>query len=124
MIPAFLVAKLGDAGAKVAFYGGIALLILLLFLLAYCSGRHDGKTGEVNGQLKREVQVQNQVGSANENASSQRVTDAVKQEQQKQELSNASQGATSPDDARRRRGCVILRQQGRDTSKLAECGGS
>jgi len=121
MIPTFLITKFGPTGAKFAFFGGIAALIALALLLTYCTGRSDGKAGEVNAQLNREIKVQGQIGDANTNAAGARVEDATTIQNQAQELRDATVNATSPDDARVKRGCVILRQQNRDTSGIAAC---
>jgi hypothetical protein len=123
MVPLFLVNRFGPQAAKVVFYGGIVLALLLAALTVYLVGRGDGKRGEVVGQLKRENKVQADVGDANANASTARVEDAVRSEQQKKELSDALEATDDPDRQRALRGCVILRQQGRDTSRIPGCGG-
>lgn len=121
MIPAFLIQKFGPLASKLIFFGGIALLAGALLLLTYCTGRSDGKTSEVVKQQEREIQVQQNLGNANENASTARVKDAVKAEQQKKELNDAIKDTNSPDRARALRGCIILRQQGRDTINIPAC---
>lgn len=121
MIPAFLVEKFGPVASKIIFFGGIVAFVAALLLLSYCSGGSDGKTGEVVKQQEREIQVQQDLGKANENASTARVQDAVKAEQQKKELNDAIKDTNSPDRARALRGCIILRQQGRDTFNLPQC---
>jgi len=121
MIPEFLVAKFGPLASKIIFFGGIVAFVAALLLLSYCSGRSDGKTGEVVKQQEREIQVQQDLGKANENASTARVEDAVKAEQQKKELNDAIKDTNSPDRARALRGCIILRQQGRDTINIPAC---
>lgn len=124
MIPTFLITRFGPVAAKIIFFGGIVALVALALTVTYCSGRSAGKTGEVVKQQAREIKVQAQVGDANTNASAARVDDAVNLQTQAQELKDATSNATSPADARVRRGCVILRQQGRDTSGIAACRGS
>ncbi|MDO7841062.1 hypothetical protein [Sphingomonas immobilis] len=99
---------------------GGALLVAVL-MVAFCQGKQAGKSGEVAKQQQREIKVRDDVGRADGNASAARVDDAVRTEQQKQELHDAIENATDPDDARRRAGCVILRQQGRDPSRIPGC---
>lgn len=121
MIPAFLVNKFGPLASKFIFFGGIAMFVAALLLLSYCSGRSDGKTGEVVKQQGREIKVQQDLGHANENAAGSRVQDAVKAEQQKKELNDAIKDINGPDRARALRGCIILRQQGRNTADIPAC---
>ena len=97
------------------------VILSALFLLAYCTGRKDGKSSEVVKSQAREIQVQTKVGGANETASGMRVEDAVKLQRQQQEIEDAVRNAKGPDDVRAKRGCVILRQQGRDTSTIPAC---
>lgn len=117
-------AKAFIAANKIAFYAGLAALLGLILLLAYCQGRDDGKTGEVVKQREREIEVQRDVGDANTNAAGTRVEDAVRSERQQKELTDALKATTDPDRQRALRGCVILRQQGRDTSRIPACSGS
>ena len=121
MIPAFLVTKFGPLGAKLIFFGGIALLVIAVIggFIAY--ERHVGATGEVVKEQARTIETQTKVGKANDAAAGARVESATKIAEQKQELSNAVADATSPDDLRRRRGCAILRQQGRDPAAIPAC---
>jgi hypothetical protein len=121
MIPAFLIQKFGPLASKLIFFGGIVLLAGALLLLTYCAGRSDGKTGEVVKQQEREIQVQRDLGNANENAATSRVEDATRAAQQKEELNHAIKDTNSPDRARALRGCIILRQQGRDTVNIPAC---
>lgn len=99
---------------------GVVILSALL-LLSYCTGRFDGKKDEVIGQQQREIDVQTKVGDANEKAAGSRVNDATKLQRQQQEIEDAVRNASGPDDVRAKRGCVILRQQGRDTSAIPAC---
>lgn len=124
MIPTFLVTRFGAAGAKAVFFGGIALALLLVALGIYLLGRSDGKTGEQLGAAKREIVVQGQVKQADSNASAARVEDTVHIQQQRDELHDILQATQDPDRQRALRGCVILRQQGRDTSRIPGCIGS
>lgn len=98
---------------------GVGLLALIL-ALTYCAGGRK----EVNRQQARTIEMQQKVGAANEKASERRVEDAIRAEEQKRELNDAIQDATSSDDSRRRTGCAIMRQQGRDVSAIAACRGS
>jgi hypothetical protein len=114
-----LVARLGSIARKVWPYVAIVAAIGLALLVAYCSGG----TGEKNKQLEREVEVQQDIGAANTNASTARVEDAVRTTQEERELDAALKAVVGPDERRALRGCVILRQQGRDTSAIAACRG-
>lgn len=96
---------------------GLAAALALCLLLAFCMG--GGREREK--QAGRTIKQQQKVGQANENAAGARVTDAVRIEREKQELDDAIANSTDADDARRRAGCVILRQQGRDTSAIPAC---
>lgn len=95
----------------------------LLLLTTYCAGRSDGKREEVSNQLERKIEGQKKVGAANENASASRLNDITKLQRQQQEIEDAVRDAKGPDDVRAQRGCVILRQQGRDTSSIPACSG-
>lgn len=100
-----------------------AALFGLILSLAYCQGRDAGKSTEVIKQQKREIETQRDLGKANDNAANQRVQDATKAIQQEKELSDALQATNDPDRQRALRGCVILRQQGHDTSNIPACRG-
>ncbi len=113
--------QLAGFAAKHAMKFALVAVVLAFLLLAYCSGRKDGKTGEVVEAQEREIEVQEQVGDANTNAADQRVADTVKAAQQEKELNDAITATESPDRARALRGCVIMRQQGRDTSRIPAC---
>lgn len=113
-IQAFLRSKWPWLAAGVVMLGAI-------LLLAYCTGRSDGKSGEVIKAQDRQIEVQAKVGEANENAAGTRVDDATRLQAQQQEIEDAVRNAKGPDDVRAKRGCVILRQQGRDTSAIPAC---
>jgi len=98
-----------------------AVLLCAFLTLAYCKGQSAGKSSEVIKQQDREIKTQQDIGKANENASDARVQDAVKAEHQKRELNNALEATQDPDRQRALRGCVILRQQNRDTSHIPAC---
>jgi hypothetical protein len=109
--------------AKYGIYIGLAVLVAGILGLAYCEGHKAGKSGEVVQEQKRTIQTQKEVGNANENAAAARVADTQKSDQQKKELDNALQSSKDPDSARVERGCVILRQQHRDTKNISACRG-
>lgn len=113
--------KLAEFAAKHAMKFIFALLILLVLLTAYCSGRKDGKTGEVVKQQEREIETQGKLGEANETAAGRRVEDAKIAAQQERELTDALEANQDPSRQRVLRGCVIMRQQGRDTSNISAC---
>lgn len=110
--------------SKWPYIAGGVVIIGALLLLAYCTGRTDGKSGEIIKQQDREIQDQRETGKANDKAADARVDDAVKLQQQQREIEDAVRNAQGPDDVRAQRGCVILRQQGRDTSSIPACRGS
>lgn len=109
--------------AKYGIYIGLALLVAAILGLAYCEGHKSGKSGEVVHEQARTIQTQQEVGSANENAASARVTDATKSVQQEKELSDAIHASDDPNQQRVLRGCLILRQQHRDTKNIPACRG-
>lgn len=121
MIPAFLVTRFGPKLAGLIFYGGFALIIVAIVGAVYLSGRHDGKSGEVVKEQAHTIDTIQKVGAANDNAATARVEDARRQDQQKQELDDALKNSSGSDDARRRGGCAILRQQGRDVAAIPAC---
>jgi hypothetical protein len=100
-------------------YFAIGAALVVALLLAYCAGG----SGEREKQDQRTIKIERKVGDANENAAAARVEDTTKIQEQSREISDAVQNATSGDDARRRSGCVVLRQQGRDTTKIPACRG-
>lgn len=92
-----------------------AITILLLILVSCAARRHSDPIDTAT------IKVQSDVADATSNSSAARVEDAVKAEQQKEEINDAIENSSGSDDARRRSGCVILRQQGRDTSGIPAC---
>jgi len=98
-----------------------AALVLALLTLAFCQGKQAGKSGEIVKQQGREIETQQDLGRANSNAAEARVNDAVKAAQQRKELDDAITATDDPDRQRALRGCVILRQQGRDTTNIPGC---
>lgn len=121
MVPQFLITKFGPAGAKAVFFGGIVLALMLAALAIYLTGRSDGKQGEIVGQLEREVEVQGEVGRANEGSAGRQAQDEVRVALNQKELEDALEASTDPDTRRTLRGCIVMRQQGRDTSHVAAC---
>lgn len=117
MLESLTLAAAGNFIRKNWVYFGIAGALALALVLAYCWGG----AGEREKQARQTIKTQRQVGKANDEAAEHRIDDAVKLEQQKQEIKDALQNATSSDDARRRAGCAILHQQGRDTSAIPSC---
>ena len=99
--------------AGVVIIGGITAV--------YLRGASAGKAGEQTKAIRREVEVQKNINDANENASIARVEATIELEKQAQELQDAEKDAGTVDAIRIKRGCVILRQQGRDISKIPAC---
>lgn len=94
-------------------------VILAALTVAYCAG---GK-GEKLDRARDTIETQKDIGTANEKAGDLRVEDKARIVREQQELTNAIEDAQGPDDLRRRRGCVILRQQlGPDGRLPAACG--
>lgn len=102
---------------------GAAILMGSLLTLAYCKGESAGKNGEIINQQEREIETQKDLNSANENAAATRLEDAARAAQQEKELTDVVQSTVDPDARRRLRGCIILRQQGRDLEDIPACRG-
>lgn len=99
---------------------GIAAFVIVVALaVAFCSGGNREKLKQAN----RTIETQKQVGGANDKAGELRVEDKARIIRQNEELKDALDKATGGDDARRRAGCVILRQQGLERLPAA-CAGS
>lgn len=105
--------KLMEFFAKYGIYIAIAAIVVAVLGLTYCQGKSAGKSGEVVKEQGRTIQVQQEVGAANENAADARVSDAVLAAQQEKELKDALAATNDPDRQRVLRGCVVMRQQGR-----------
>jgi hypothetical protein len=97
------------------------LIVAVLLTLSYCSGHKAGKQGEIVGQQEREIETQRDLGKANEKAADRMLEDAAGLAAQEKELKDALEATTDPDLRRTLRGCIILRQQGRDTSHIPAC---
>jgi hypothetical protein len=104
--------------AKYGIYIGLALAVALILGLAYCQGQKSGKSGEVVKEQRRTIQTQQEVGNANENAAAARVSDATTAAKQERELKDALAASNDPNRQRVLRGCLIMRQQGRNPKDL------
>lgn len=100
---------------------GLVLLIVAVLGLTYCSGTKAGKNAEVVKSQARTIDTERKVGAANENAAAARVNDATKAAQREGELRDALAATDDPDKQRVLRGCIIMRQQGRDTTDIPAC---
>lgn len=105
-------------GAKYGIYLAIAAIVVAVLGLTYCQGQGSGKSGEVVKEQGRTIQIQQEVGAANENAAGARVVDATKAAQQEKELKDALDATNDPNRQRVLRGCLIMRQQGRNEKDL------
>jgi hypothetical protein len=109
--------------AKYGIYLGLAAACRRYARARLLPGSIAGKSGEVVKEQKRTIQTQQEVGAANENASTARVADATKAVQQERELKDALNASNDPNRQRVLRGCLIMRQQGRNPKDLpAACG--
>ena len=97
------------------------VVITAAITIIYLRGYSAGKTGEIVKAVQRENEVQIKINDANENAAQARVEAATALQNQSQELQDVQSEAGSVDALRIKRGCVILRQQGRDISKIPAC---
>lgn len=118
MIPTFLITRFGPTAAKAIVYGGIALMLTIAIGLFIWHERSIGAAGVIAKDQAATIQVQDQNAKAQDNAAAARVDATKREAQQQQELDNAIDNSQSPDDRRRARGCVVLKQQGVDTSRL------
>lgn len=107
--------------SKYGVYLGIIVVGMIILSLAFCQGAKSGRQGEVIDQQERELDFKAAEGGAQTKASDVRVEDVVRVAMQTKELTDALK--TEPDTDRRRvlRGCIIMRQQGRDTSVIPQC---
>lgn len=125
MIPAGLIARFGASALPTLkkWWPAIAAAALfgLLLTLAYCKGESAGKTGEIVKQQDREIEILTEVGEANESAAEARLTDASRIALNEKELTNALTETSDPDTRRALRGCIVMRQQGRDTTGVPAC---
>lgn len=112
---------LAKFGAKYGIYAAIVAVVVAVLGLTYCQGQKSGKSGEVVKQQKREITVTREVGAANENAAGARVADTGRIALQERELKDALNATKDPNRQRVLRGCLIMRQQGRDTQNIPAC---
>ena len=114
-MPPFLLAL----GAKWAGLGKwrlpiiIGAVVALSLTLAYCAGQDAGKSGERLKQAEDAAEIDEVGDKADATAADARVDDTRHSAKEAKELDDATRNAEGADDARRRRGCAILRQQGR-----------
>src|SRR5687768_2708704 len=94
--------------AKYWIYFALAAFVAAVLMLTYCQGKSAGKSGEVVKEQGRTIELQNQVGAANENAAGARVADATKAAQQEKELKDALAATNDPNRQRVLRGCLIM----------------
>ena len=118
-----LAAKFAAIPTKVKIAAGLIFVVALALLLAYCSGRDDGKDA-VNQQIdKANVEVLNRDAVAKARANEDREAEHAKQLEAKKELIDAVNKTpdTLPDPARIALGCERLRRQGTDTTIIPVC---
>lgn len=115
-----LLARLGSFMQKAWPWLVGAVLIATILGLTYCVGGKD----KIIEQKDAEIELRKDVSDADDIAGDLRVEDKARIMKETEELEDAIDNATSDDDARRRAGCVILRQQGHDVSGIATCAGS
>lgn len=107
--------------SKYGVYIGIAVVGMLILTLAFCQGKQSGKQGEVINQQERELDFKAAEGDAKTAASDKRVTDEVRVAMELKELTDALETETDPYARRVLRGCIVMRQQGRDTGVIPGC---
>lgn len=107
--------------SRYGLYLAIAAAVLVLSVGLYFLGKETGHTDAKFEGAKREIELRGDLQGASDNAAVERVKDAVTDQQQRKELDDALQATESSDKQRASRGCVILRQQGRDTSGIPAC---
>lgn len=103
------------------YWAGAAVVLLACLGLSYCVGRGNGRSGEVTRQLERTIELEQDASKADAAAAEARLSDHLTISEQKKELDDAIARNEDADTLRARRGCLILRQQGRDTTALASC---
>jgi outer membrane murein-binding lipoprotein Lpp len=97
------------------------ILIVGSLVVIYSGGFGAGKATEVVKSQARELELKDDIMDANENASDARVEAATALQNQAEELEDAQQETDSLDTVRIKRGCVVLRQQGRDIRQIPAC---
>ena len=99
-----------------------ALVVVIGLVAGLCVlSRCNGEQGAVISQQRADAKTNVEVKRADTTASEQRVVDEVKLVKQEEELNDAIEATEDADRTRALRGCVILRQQGRDTSRIPGC---
>jgi hypothetical protein len=99
----------------------IGVLTAFGLTLAYCQGGKAARTDERLKQAEAAAEVDQAGDEADAKAADARVQDVRKGAREAKELEDATRNAESADDARRRRGCAIMRQQGFNISEIAAC---
>jgi len=117
--------KLPTLGTRANIAIALVLIIGLVLMLTYCSGKRDGRA-QIEQQIDRaneKAEARNKV--ANERANDARVTDGQAVLELREELTDAVEDTpdTMPTERRIARGCVQLRRSGRDTSTIPACAG-
>ncbi len=97
------------------------LFVVLLLSLTYCKGESAGRNKEIVKQQETTIKIERDAGTADAAAADKRVQDTITITEQKKELDDAIETGEDPATLRARRGCLIMRQQRRDTSKIAAC---
>lgn len=97
----------------------IGALCIALLALAYCQGQGAGRAGERLKQAEAAAEIDRAADKADAAAADARVDDTRQGAKEAKELDDATRDAQGADDARRRRGCAILRQQGRSADAAA-----
>lgn len=122
MIPAFLIARFGEKIARRITVGAaLVLLAVAALALAYCTGRRD-EDAENTAELQEiEIEILNDMIDATDNAANTRAEDTMRIALEEKELQDALNTEADPDKRRALRGCIILRQQGGDTSDIPAC---
>lgn len=100
----------------------IGVLCIAMMTLAYCEGGKAARTDAKLKQAEAAAEIDEAGDKADDTAADARVDDTRQSAKEAKELDDATRNAEGADDARRRRGCAILRQQGRhDAAAAAGC---
>lgn len=104
---------------------GIAAIAAVCILLAYCTGRHDGKSGLQhqidNANIKAQDTNLNAIANSTEDRS---ISDAQLLEKKKELIDAVNKTPdTLPSATRIAVGCERLRRQGTDTTTIPVCNG-
>jgi hypothetical protein len=111
--------------ARFKIYLAIAGLVAVALTLAYCSGKREGRVDVEHKIEQANTKAVQRNAAAGEKAAEARVADAQTVLEMKEELVDAVEATpdTLPSDRRIARGCVQLRQAGRDTDAIPACAG-